>query len=563
MSELNAVKTMHTKRQKEVLDFIRSSSQKKGYSPSLEEIQKHFKLASVSTAHFHVTKLKEGGYLDKTENKARAISIPSGDSLIRIPLLGTIAAGEPIEAVTERETVAIPRSKLSHGGEAYALRVSGNSMIDEDINDGDLVIIRNQQTAENGQKIVALIDGTEVTLKKYYKEKGRIRLQPANSELQPKYVHPSRLSIQGVLIDVVKEAGNFKIPADHKVERQDANVLKASTNTSKKERVEISYGDAMKFYGSWESPMAIISDGPYGISGFPGDPPTHECLADWYEPHVKKWSERATPQTTLWFWNTEVGWATVHPILVKHGWKYRNCYIWDKGIGHIAGNVNGKSIRKFPVVTEVCVQYTKEPSFEIEEKKLTMKEWLKYEWARTGLAFSKTNEACGVKDAATRKYFTQSYLWYFPPAEAFEAIQKYANQHGDKLGRPYFSIDGKAPISKDEWAKLRAKFNYSHGITNVWHEPTVNGKERLKNGAKSLHLNQKPMKLMKLIVRASSDPGDLIWEPFGGLCTGMLACSELNRNGVACEINKEVHSEALKRLKQHLSQPTLDLSRSS
>lgn len=95
-------------------------------------------------------------------------------------------------------------------------------------------------------------------------------------------------------------------------------------------------------------------------------------------------------------------------------------------MGHVAGNTNTKTIRHLPVVTEVCVQYVKKPIFTVGEKQMTMKEWLRYEWERTGLPFSKTNEACGVKDAATRKYFTKCHLWYMPPAEAFEKIAIYA-----------------------------------------------------------------------------------------------------------------------------------------
>jgi len=319
--------------------------------------------------------------------------------------------------------------------------------------------------------------------------------------------------------------------------------------------ISIFHGNVFDFYDQWATPIVIISDGPYGISGFPGDPPSHEELAEWYEPHIKKWSEKSSPETTLWFWNTEVGWATVHPVLVKYGWKYRSCHIWDKGMGHVAGNVNGKSMRKLPVVTEVCVQYVKEPIFHVEGKKLLMKEWLRYEWGRTGIPFSKTNEACGVIDAATRKYFTKCHLWYFPPAEAFEKIQKYANAHGKKAGRPYFSIDGENPITKESWEKMRAKFNFIHGVTNVWPEPPVNGKERLKSGLKSIHLNQKPLRLTKMLVELSSDEGDLIWEPFGGLCTGMVSAELLNRVGVAAEISKEIYEHAVNRLKQATEVP--------
>src|SRR3989344_8011370 len=157
---------MLTKRQKEVLDFVESYSHKKGYAPSFEEIRKRFKLASVSTVHFHISKLKEDGYLEKTENKARAISVVSREPMIKIPLLGTIAAGEPIEAIRQNEFIAIAKTKLPRNGDFYALRVSGNSMIDENIRDGDVVIVKQQEVAENGQRVVALIDNYEARLKK-------------------------------------------------------------------------------------------------------------------------------------------------------------------------------------------------------------------------------------------------------------------------------------------------------------------------------------------------------------------------------------------------------------
>ena len=117
--------------------------------------------------------------------------------------------------------------------------------------------------------------------------------------------------------------------------------------------------DAMEVYDKWKSPVAIICDGPYGVNGFPGDLVSYNGLAEWYEPHIKKWSEFSTPLTTLWFWRTEVGWATVHPVLEKYGWEYVSCCVWDKGMSHVAGNTNTKTIRHLPVVTEVCVQYVK------------------------------------------------------------------------------------------------------------------------------------------------------------------------------------------------------------
>jgi len=196
---------MITKKQREVLDFIISYSKKKGYAPSLNEVCKNFKLSSVSTAHFHISKLKKEGYLEKLKNKARAISVPEKEQLVKIPLMGIIAAGEPIEAIRQNEYLAVAKTKLPQNGDFYALRVSGNSMIDENIKDGDVVLVKQQEVAENGQRVVALIDNYEATLKKYYKERNQVRLQPANSAYEPIIIRKDRdIKIQGVVIDVIQ-----------------------------------------------------------------------------------------------------------------------------------------------------------------------------------------------------------------------------------------------------------------------------------------------------------------------------------------------------------------------
>ena len=194
---------MTTEKQKEVFDFVKIYSKDRGYAPSLEEIRKKFKLASVSTAHFHVSKLKKTGYL---ENKARIISILEKEPLIKIPLLGTIAAGEPIEAIQQNEFIAVAKTKLPKNGDFYALRVSGNSMIDENIKDGDVVLVKQQDVAENGERVVALVDNCEATLKKFYKERGHIRLQPANKNMEPLIFRNGRdVSIQGIVLDVIRD----------------------------------------------------------------------------------------------------------------------------------------------------------------------------------------------------------------------------------------------------------------------------------------------------------------------------------------------------------------------
>ena len=196
---------MLTKKQKQVLDFVEKYRNKKKYSPSLEEIKRHFKLASVSTAHFHIKRLQESGYLQKEKNQPRAIDICKKEKMITIPLLGLIAAGHPIEAIQDKETIIVPQSKIPHSGKFYALRVAGESMMDENINDGDIVLVKQQNTASNGQKVVALIDNCEATLKKFYKEQGHIRLQPSNKNLAPIIIKRNRdFTIQGIIIDVIK-----------------------------------------------------------------------------------------------------------------------------------------------------------------------------------------------------------------------------------------------------------------------------------------------------------------------------------------------------------------------
>jgi site-specific DNA-methyltransferase (adenine-specific) len=314
-------------------------------------------------------------------------------------------------------------------------------------------------------------------------------------------------------------------------------------------------GDALFLYSSWGTPTVIISDGPYGVKGFPGDLVSIEGLGEWYEPHIIEWAKCSTPQTTLWFWNTELGWANVHPFLNKHGWEYKACCVWNKGMSHVAGNINTKTISKLPVVSEVCVQYVRKAEFCVEGITYSMKGWLRYEWGRTGLAFSKTNDACGVIDAATRKYFTKCHLWYMPPADAFEKIASYANTYGDPKGRPYFSIDGERPISREEWQTYRAKFYCPMGLTNVWSESQLKGKERLKKGTKAAHFNQKPLKLIETTISISSDEGDVVWDPFGGLFTTAIACCRQNRQCFTAEIRPDVYKQAFAHAMSIINQP--------
>ena len=298
--------------------------------------------------------------------------------------------------------------------------------------------------------------------------------------------------------------------------------------------VALTLGDALSHYATWETPQAIISDGAYGILGFEGDTSDHLDLPAWYAPHVAAWSQAATPRTTLWFWNSEIGWAAVHPLLERHGWRYINCNIWNKGLGHIAGNINTQTIRRFPVVTEVCVQYV----FEARVRGRCLKDWLRAEWLRSGLPLHRANEACGVKNAAVRKYLHTGHVWYFPPPQAMQRLSAYANTHGHHHGRPYFSLDGRSPVTADQWSAMRSPFCCPHGVTNVWTRNPVRNAERVKSPqGRAVHLNQKPLDLMTRIIAASTLPGEVLWEPFGGLFTGCLAAHKLGRVARGTELD--------------------------
>ncbi len=317
-------------------------------------------------------------------------------------------------------------------------------------------------------------------------------------------------------------------------------------------------------YTRWPAPDLIISDGAYGIRGFRGDTTDAISLVDWYQPHILEWTKAAKPSTSLWFWNTEVGWATVHPLLVANGWEYVQLGIWDKGLAHIAGNVNGKTIRQLPVVTEVSALYRRKLFLDTEDGRvLAVKEWLRAEWYRSGLPMNRANEACGVKNAATRKYLTTDWLWYWPPGEAVEKMAIYCAKYGKPTKRPYFSLDGKSQITAEKWDGLRAIWNHKNGITNVWNRPPLSDSERLKGTMErsaprtyrptkqsAAHLNQKPLDLMLTQVAATTNEGNIVWEPFGGLASASVAAVLLGRHAYVAEVDDTFADLAKTRLEE-------------
>jgi len=196
-----------TRRQKEILDFVSSFIDLNGYSPSMEEIAGHFHFASLNAVFKHLEALESRGHLHRDSNRARSIQLAQkGEPGVKsLPLFGYIAAGLPIEAVSNLETLQIPDHFLPGRGDCYVLRVKGESMIEEHIQDGDYVVVQSRQTADPGETVVALIDGENVTLKKYFPEGDQIRLQPANESLAPLILDGARVKIQGVVVSVMRK----------------------------------------------------------------------------------------------------------------------------------------------------------------------------------------------------------------------------------------------------------------------------------------------------------------------------------------------------------------------
>jgi repressor LexA len=192
-----------TKRQKEILDFIRNYRETSGISPTQREIREHFELSSFGTVQKHLKRLEEKGALSREWNRSRGISPSEPKATSReVPLLGAVAAGHPIEPFPVEETIEVPASLLGRG-EHFVLRVRGDSMVDDGIRDGDYVIVSKRSGAQNGQTVVALVRG-EATLKRYYAEGSRVRLQPANATMKPLTVDARDVLVQGVVTGLMR-----------------------------------------------------------------------------------------------------------------------------------------------------------------------------------------------------------------------------------------------------------------------------------------------------------------------------------------------------------------------
>lgn len=549
---------MLTKRQKEVLDFIKVYSKENGYSPSLQEIQKRLKFASVSTAHFHVSGLKNGGYLNKEEHKARGIEARDLERMIKIPLLGRIAAGEPIEAVLNRETIAVPANKVPRTGNLFALTVIGNSMTEDNINDGDTILVREQNTANNGDTIVALIKNENATVKKVYQEPGRVRLQPANKYMAPFFVEPKDLQIQGVVIDVITHgedtSSSKEAPSDNTKKKGSPPTVSSSFSGK--------YSAGSKYEGYLGDSLSVIPQLEQKYTTIYLDPPfnsnrnySYSALGEsfgfmdtWKEGEYERWIDslialcktKLLDDGSLFFHISAELSLIPHLILQKHFKKVEPIF-WQKAHGkNTVKNKLGSVVdiiykasnngARFNLLHVPLDEYYFENSYRNkDENGLYALGSIKHDKTRSGHFYSLE------RDGIT---YSAPYGWKIPRERLNELL---------KQNRIHFA----RPKPNTTQAMLYKKL-YKHEVkgkplSNLWDD--IHYITRTTQDER-LYPTQKPTALLKRIVELSSNPGDWILDPVAGSGTTGAAALSLGRSSTLIDNNRDAIAIMAKRLRK-------------
>lgn len=519
---------MLTKRQKQILDFIQSFQKKKGISPSLKEIGRHLGLSSLSTIHHHIKGLKEKGYLYREENRPRTINVFEGEQLIKVPLLGQIAAGQPIEAISERtESIAVSKAKIQPGQNYFALKVVGQSMIDENINDGDVVLVKQQSTARNGEKVVALIDNQGATLKSFYKEKGQIRLQPANKQIEPIIIKRGEheVSIQGIVVDVIKN----EILTPGLLER-----FEVKQSIQKYESLplnQIICGDALVELRKLPSHSVdlIIADPPYWkVINEKWDYQwrTEEDYIYWCKQWMQEVARVVKKTGSFYLFGYFRTLAYLLPEIERENLSLRQQIIINKGIKAISGRAT-KNYKMFPNVTESVLFFAHNNQPEI-------KKFLLERQKEKGLTAKEINDAMEVKSnggGLWSLYTGQNILAQIPTREQWEKLEKILG-----FKKPY--------------SEVNFVFNAQMGFTDVWDDIDFYKEERF-------HPTQKPLKLIERLIKASSDEGMVVLDPFVGGGSTALACANLNRHYIGIDLDEKYANIAKERIERLKKTPTL------
>lgn len=512
---------MLTKRQRQVLDFVQAYSSKRGVSPTLQEIAKHLKLSSVSTAHHHIQALRDKGYLYKEENKARSINVFEGERLVKVPLIGRIAAGQPILAFQdERESIAVSQSKINPNNNYFALKVFGQSMIDENINDGDIVVVKQQATASNGEKVVALIDNSEATLKRFYQENQQIRLEPANKSLEPIIIRKGEheIAIQGIVIDVIRnETLSEGLVEEFEVEQTVKKLITLPLN-------QTICGDAIEELKKLPSHSVdlVIADPPYWkVVNEKWDYKwrTENDYIYWCKQWIQELARVIKKTGSFYLFGYFRTLAYLIPEIERENFSLRQQIIINKGIKTVSGRAT-KNYKMFPNVTESILffAYNNQPEIKRflldrnKEKRLSAKE---------------INDAMEVKSnggGLWSLYTGENILAQIPTKEQWEKLQRI--------------LDFKKPYSEVNFV-----FNAQMGFTDVWSDIDFYKEKRY-------HPTQKPIRLIERLIIASSNEGMIVLDPFIGAGSTALACVNLNRNYIGIDIDEDYVKVTKQRVKE-------------
>lgn len=512
---------MLTKRQRQVLDFVQTYSSKHEVSPSLQEIAKHLKLSSVSTAHHHIQALRDKGYLYKEGNKARSINVFEGERLVKIPLVGRIAAGQPILAFQdERESIAVSQSKINPNNNYFALKVFGQSMIDENINDGDIVVVKQQATARNGEKVVALIDNSEATLKKFYEESAQIRLEPANKSIEPIIIKKGEheIAIQGIVIDVIRnETLSEGLLKEFEVEQPVKKLIELPLN-------KIICGDAIEELKKLPSHSVdlIIADPPYWkVVNEKWDYKwrTENDYIYWCKQWVQELARVIKKTGSLYLFGYFRILAYLIPEIERENFSLRQQIVINKGIKTISGRAT-KNYKMFPNVTESILffAYNNQPE---------IKKFLLEHQKEKGLSAKEINDAMEAKSnggGLWSLYTGENILAQIPTREQWEKLQQI--------------LDFKKPYSEVNFV-----FNAQMGFTDVWDDLDFYREKRY-------HPTQKPVRLIERLITASSNEGMVVLDPFIGSGSTALACVNLNRNYIGIDVDEDYVKISEQRIKE-------------